>query len=71
MYYKGSKPLTGWQTIDGAKYFFNTDGTLKIGWVKDGDNWRHYAGNKAVIGWLDVGSKRYYFTRDGLMVSGK
>ena len=28
------KALTGTQTIDGMKYFFNTDGTLKTGWVK-------------------------------------
>ena len=71
MYYKDSKPLTGWQTIDGTKYFFNTDGTLKIGWVKDGDNWRYYSGNKATMGWLNISDKRYYFTKEGLMVSGK
>jgi len=75
LYYKDGKALTGTQTIDGAKYFFETNGTLKTGWVKDDDNWRYYSGNKALTGWWDIGSysakKTYYFTKDGLMVSGK
>ncbi len=75
LYYKDGKALTGTQTIDGAKYFFETNGTLKTGWVKDDDNWRYYSGNKALTGWWDIGSysakKTYYFTEDGLMVSGK
>ncbi len=71
LYYKDGKALTGTQTVDGVKYFFNTDGTLKTGWVKDGDNWRYYSGNKAAVGWLDISDKRYYFTKEGLMVSGK
>jgi glucan-binding YG repeat protein len=71
LYYKDGKALTDTQTIDGAKYFFNTDGTLKTGWVKDGDNWRYYFRNKATAGWLDISDKRYYFTKDGWMVSGK
>ncbi|MEA4969820.1 MAG: X2-like carbohydrate binding domain-containing protein [Candidatus Pelethousia sp.] len=71
LYYKDGKPLTGTQTIDGVKYFFETNGTLKTGWVKDGDNSRYYSGNKAAMGRLDISDKRYYFTKDGLMVSGK
>lgn len=71
LYYKNGKVLSGMQTIGGMKYFFNTDGTLKTGWVKDGDNWRYYSENKAAIGWLDISDKRYYFTKEGLMVSGK
>ncbi len=75
LYYKDGKALTGTQTIDGVKYFFNTDGTLKTGWVKDGDNWRFYSGKTMLVGWWDLGAngsnKTYYFTKDGLMVSGK
>ncbi|WP_034861266.1 S-layer homology domain-containing protein [Ruminiclostridium cellobioparum] len=71
MYYKDGKALTGTQTIDGVKYFFETTGVLKTGWVKDGGNWRYYSGNKAAVGWLDISDKRYYFTKNGLMVSGK
>lgn len=65
MYYKDGKAFTGRQTVDGVKFFFNADGTLKTGWVKDGDDWRYYSGNKAVTGWLEIGGKWYYFYEDG------
>ena len=75
LYYKNGKALTGTQTIDGAKYFFNTDGTLKTGWVNDGDNWRYYNGKKLLTGWQSIGSnssiQTYYFDTYGTMVSGK
>ncbi|MEL7621950.1 MAG: S-layer homology domain-containing protein [Clostridiales bacterium] len=71
LYYKDGKALTGTQIIDSVKYFFETTGVLKTGWVKDGDNWRYYSSNKAAMGWLDISDKRYCFTKDGLMVSGK
>jgi len=75
LYYKDGKALTGTQTINGVKYFFNTDGTLKTGWVKDGGNWRFYSGNIMLVGFWDIGAngnnKTYYFTKDGIMVSGK
>lgn len=71
LYYKNSKVLTGMQIIDGVKYFFNTDGSLKTGWVMDGGNWRYYSGNKAIIGWLDISGKSYYFSSEGLMISDK
>jgi len=71
LYCKDGKVLTGTQTIDGMKYFFNTDGTPKTVWVKDGDNWHFYSENKVAIGWLDIRDKRYNFTKDGLMVFSK
>ena len=76
LYYKDGKALTGTQTIDGVKYFFNSDGTLKTGWVKDdAGNWRFYSGNTMLVGFWDLGAnennKTYYFTKDGIMVSGK
>ncbi|WP_027399003.1 S-layer homology domain-containing protein [Anaerovorax odorimutans] len=75
LYYKDGHILTGTQTIDSVKYFFETTGILKTCWVKDGDNWRYYSGNKMLIGWKDFESndnkKTYYFTKDGIMVSEK
>jgi uncharacterized repeat protein (TIGR02543 family) len=75
LYYKDGKALTGTQTIDGVKYFFETNGTLKTGWIKDGDNWRFYSGNKMLVGWWNIGSdstqKTYYFDASGNMVSDK
>ena len=35
LYYKDGKSLTGTQTIDGVKYFFNADGTLKSTRIDD------------------------------------
>lgn len=74
-YYKDGKVFTGTQTIDDVKYFFNTDGTLKTGWVKDGGNWRFYSGNRALVGWWDIGSgdekKSYYFDAHANMTSSK
>lgn len=75
LYYKEGKALTSTQTIDGMKYLFNTNGTLKTGWVKEVDNWRYYSGNKILTGWWDIGSdatkKTYYFETNGNMISGK
>ncbi|SMP71702.1 Putative cell wall binding repeat-containing protein, partial [Anoxynatronum buryatiense] len=73
--YQDGKALTGSQTIQGVKYFFNTDGTLKTGWVKDGSNRRYYAGKTLVVGWKDMETSgnhtTYYFTGEGLLVTGK
>ncbi len=71
LYYKDGDALIGRQSIDGTKYFFHTDGTLKTGWIKDGSKHRYYSGNKATVGWLDIDSKRYYFTKNGVMTAGK
>ena len=75
LYYKDGKTLNGTQTIDGVKYFFETTGVLKTGWVQDGNNWRFYSGNILLVGFWDLGAngnnKTYYFDTYGNMVSGK
>lgn len=63
-------------TISGTKSFFNIDGTLKTGWVKDdAGNWRFYSGNTMLVGFWDLGAggnnKTYYFNKNGIMVAGK
>lgn len=75
-YWQDGQSLTGIQTINGVKYFFDENGILKAGWVKDGDNWRYYAGNRMHTGWLELveygsGSRTCYFAEYGIMVSGK
>lgn len=70
-YFKDGKAFTGTQIIGGVKYFFETTGVLKTGWVEDGDHRRYYSGNKAAVDWLDISDKRYYFTKEGLMVFDK
>ncbi|NYB73201.1 S-layer homology domain-containing protein [Sedimentibacter hydroxybenzoicus DSM 7310] len=64
-YYRDGKALSGWHDIDGARYFFNDDYTLKTGWVKDGEVWRYYFDNQILTGWQDIGDKWYYFYDDG------
>ena len=76
LYYKNGKTVTGTQTIDGVKYYFETTGILKTGWVKDNNgNWHFYSGNILLAGWWDIGAngnnKRYYFDTYGNMISGK
>ncbi|MFT4106391.1 MAG: S-layer homology domain-containing protein [Lacrimispora sp.] len=75
LYYKDGKALAGTQIIGGVKYFFETTGILKTGWVKDGHDWHFYSGNTMLVGWLDMGSdggsKRYYFDPYGNMAAGK
>ena len=75
-YYKDGKALTGTQTISGVKYFFETTGILKTGWIKDNNgNWRFYSGNTMLVGFWDLGAngnnKTYYFDTYGNMVTGK
>lgn len=73
--YKDGKALTGTQTIDGTKYFFRADGTLKTRWIKYGNNWLYYSENKILTGWQNIKSgnvkKTYYFDTHGNMVSGE
>ena len=74
-YYKDGKALTGKQTINGMVYFFDENGVLQTGWVKDGNRWRYYDGAKAQKGWLhlktDGEEKIYYLNKEGLLESGK
>lgn len=76
LYYKDGKAVIGTQTINSVKYYFNDNGTLKTGWIKDDTgNWHFYSGNILLVGWWDIGAngnnKRYYFDTYGNMISGK
>ncbi len=43
MYYKNSKEVTGWQTIDGVKYFFDTYGIMASRkWVQIDGKWYYF-----------------------------
>ncbi len=71
MYYQEGKALIDTQSIGGVKYFFNVDGILKTGWIKDGEHWRYYSGNRMLVGLQDIEGKEYSFSEDGRMISGK
>ena len=75
LYCTDGKALTEEQTINGVKYFFSSTGTLRTGWVLDGDDWRFYKKNQMLTGFWSIGAgdlqKTYYFTMGGLMASDK
>jgi len=67
-----AKLSTGWQTIDGKKYYFNTaadgtEGAMATGWKQLGGNW-YFFSNKTdasegsiQTGWKWIDGKCYYF----------
>ncbi|MCD8336142.1 MAG: N-acetylmuramoyl-L-alanine amidase [Lachnospiraceae bacterium] len=74
-----AKTLTGWQTIDGYTYYYETDGTVATGWLKV-NNKRYYLRKKAegdapkgsmVTGFYTMNNGRtYYFDENGVRQKG-
>lgn len=63
--------LTGWQEIDGLRYYYGEDGTPYIGWLLT-EKGTYYlnADGSARTGWADIGDQTYYFGQDGTMHTG-
>ena len=61
---------TGWQKIDGKKYYFGIDGILQTGWKQIDKKW-YFLGKDGIMrtGWQKVG-KWYFFGTDGIMKTG-
>jgi uncharacterized repeat protein (TIGR02543 family) len=71
------KMAIGLQTIGNVKYFFDSGGVMKTGWVKhtltsEGAGWRYYTSSGAMkTGWLQEGKAWYYLdTATGIMKTG-
>ena len=67
-YYKDYKVLKSWQKLGDNWYFFNEDGSLKTGWLKDGNNNWYFldlnsGSNQGVLlsGWQWIDGYCYYF----------
>lgn len=67
-YYKEYKALKSWQKLGNNWYFFNEDGSLKTGWLKDGNNNWYFldlnsGSNQGVLlsGWQWIDGYCYYF----------
>ncbi len=61
--------VTGWQDIDGSRYYFGEeDNALRTLW-QDIDGSRYYFGTDGTMdtGWQAIGENRYYFAPDGTM----
>lgn len=70
----GSYPVGQWKTIQGKKYYFDSQGYMKTGWFWDGQNW-YYLGaiNDGAMktGWCMVKGNWYYMYEDGKMATNE
>lgn len=70
---ESATPLTGWQVIDGNRYYFHPDqgGTMVCGWLELPEG-RYYFDSTGVMqtGWLQDAEKQYYLRPDGAMAVG-
>ena len=64
-------PLTGWQDIDGGRYYYGENGIPSTGWLEL-DGAVYYLGNdgKMAVGLSTVDGKQYFFGEDGIMAVG-
>lgn len=62
---------TGWQTLDGKRYYFGTDGIARTGiQTVDGKQYCFASDGSMQTGFQAVGSQKYYFGTDGAMLTG-
>ena len=70
-YILNGKPVTGWQSIEGSRYYFRDDGALCTGWqLIDGNRYYLHTDGRLATGWLELTEAHYYFGTDGVCVSG-
>jgi glucan-binding YG repeat protein len=63
--------VTGWQTIDSQRYYFDAHGVRATGWQElDGKTYYLDATGKMVTGWQLIDEKSFYFDQDGAMSTG-
>lgn len=67
-YYQRGKLVTGWKTIDGKTYYFQSSGYMKTGWYNDGKNYYflNTTAGRGTIGvmatnFMRIDGKVYYF----------
>ena len=64
--------ISGWVKEEGSWYYYNSDGTLALGWKKINDVWYYFNPTSGAMqtGWLKVGGKWYYLASSGAMQTG-
>ena len=63
---------SGWQTLDGKKYFLEEGGRRAEGW-KEIEKQRYYfvpETGQMKLGWSTIDGKKYYFEKSGIRFSG-
>ena len=64
------KKTTGWTTVDGTKYYFNSSGKMLTGLQTIGNQKYYFASTGAMLtGLQTIGSNRHYFYPDGSMAA--
>ena len=70
-YILDGKPVTGWQEIDGNRYYFSADGNLTTGWQQIGDSVYYFGTDGCLVtGWLKLDGSRFYLGTDGVLHTG-
>ena len=66
----GSYTTKAWEKIDGVWYYFDDEGWMKTGWVKDG-KWYYLSESGAMqTGWVKDNGAWYYLNQSGAMQTG-
>ncbi len=66
----GSYTKNGWDKIDGVWYYFDDEGWIKTGWVKDG-KWYYLSESGAMLtGWKKINNTWYHLNDSGAMETG-
>lgn len=66
----GSYTTKAWEKIDGVWYYFDDEGWMKTGWVKDG-KWYYLSESGAMLtGWKKINNTWYHLNNSGAMETG-
>jgi hypothetical protein len=69
-YTEGNSYCIGWKKIDGAWYYFGTDGYMEKGWIKDGAWWYYLQDNGVMAtGKLTIKGNVYEFYNNGKWIN--
>ena len=70
--FKNMPTNSGWQKSDGTWYYYNSNGTLKTGWLYYKDNWYYLDPSTGAMqtGFYTVNGKTYYSEESGIMLTG-
>ncbi len=70
-YIENNKHSVSWNYYDSKWYYFNNDGIMQTGWVKDRDNWYYLSeAGDMQTGWIKDKDSWYYLSESGSMQTG-
>lgn len=70
-YGNGTYPVSRFETIGSARYYFDENGYMLTGWQQINDNWFYFDSfGAASRGWQQIGEDLYYFNEANQMVKG-